>query len=303
MAVRAWEPVAAGHVDVDGIAIGYEVFGEGEPTIVLLPTWTIVHSRLWKLQVPYLARHYRVITYDGPGNGRSDRPLEAAPYHHSAQAGYARAVLDATSTTRAVVVGLSMAANWALELAATDPERVAGLVAICPSVALPAGRTARSEHFAPLDPLPELPPSTVPAGGRDPATHWAKYNLEYWRKYHEDFLWFFFGQAFNEPHSTKPIEDAVGWGLETTGETLIAHHSAGAYPDEATVRRWCERVSAPALVVHGDIDQISPFDRGRLLAELIGAQLVVLEGSGHLPLGRDPVRVNLILREFVERLT
>ncbi|HEX6336892.1 MAG TPA: alpha/beta hydrolase [Jiangellaceae bacterium] len=301
--MRACEPVVAGQVDRNGITVGYEVFGDGEPTILLLPTWTVIHSRFWKLQVPYLARHYRVITYDGPGNGRSDRPLEAAPYHHSAQVSYARAVLDATGTGRAVVVGLSMAANWALELAATDPDRVAGLVAICPSVALPAGRTPRSDHFAPLDPLPELPPSTVPSGARDPAAQWAKYNLEYWRKYHEDFLWFFFGQAFNEPHSTKPIEDAVGWGLETSGDVLVAHHGPGSYPNEAAVRRWCEQVSVPALVMHGDIDQVSSFERGRLLAELIDAQLVVLEGSGHVPLARDPVRVNLALREFIERLT
>lgn len=301
--MRACEPIVAGHVDRDGVNVGYEVFGDGEPTILLLPTWTVIHSRFWKLQVPYLARHYRVITYDGPGNGRSDRPLEAAPYHHSAQVGYARAVLDATGTSRAVVVGLSMAASWALELAATRPECVAGLVAICPSVALPAGPTPRSDHFAPLDPLPDLPLSAVPAGGRDPAAQWAKYNLEYWRKYHEDFLWFFFGQAFNEPHSTKPIEDAVRWGLEIAGEVLVAHHGPGSYPDEASVRHWCEQVSAPALVMHGDIDQVSPIARGRLLAELIDAQLVVLEGSGHVPLARDPVRVNRALREFVERLT
>lgn len=301
--MRARYPDQTGRVERDGVSLGYEVFGEGEPTILLLPTWTVIHSRFWKLQVPYLARRYRVITYDGPGNGRSDRPLEATQYHHSAQVAYARAVLDATGTSRAVVVGLSMAANWALELAATDPDRVAGLVAICPSVALPAGRTPRSDHFAPLDPLPDLPPSAVPVGERDPAAHWAKYNLEYWRKHHEDFLWFFFGQAFNEAHSTKPIEDAVGWGLETTGEVLVAHHGPGSYPDEATVRHWCGQVSAPALVMHGDIDQISSFARGRLLAELIDAQLVVLEGSGHVPLARDPVQVNRALREFVERLT
>ena len=300
--MRACEPIVAGHLDRHGITLGYEVFGEGEPTILLLPTWTVIHARFWKLQLPYLARHFRVITYDGPGNGRSDRPLEAAPYHHSAQVEYARSVLDATNTDRAVVAGLSMAANWALELAATHPDRVAGLIAICPSVALPAGRTARTDHFAPLDPLPDLSPSAVPAGGRDPAVHWAKYNLEYWRRHHEDFLWFFFGQAFSEPHSTKPIEDAVGWGLETTGEVLVAHHGPNSYPDEATVRRWCEQVSVPALVMHGDIDQVSPIARGRLLAELIDAQLVVLEGSGHVPLARDPVRVNRALREFVERL-
>ena len=44
--------------------------------MLLLPTWSIVHSRHWKMQVPYLARHCRVLTFDGRGNGRSDRPDE-----------------------------------------------------------------------------------------------------------------------------------------------------------------------------------------------------------------------------------
>jgi pimeloyl-ACP methyl ester carboxylesterase/predicted glycosyltransferase len=240
-----------------------------------------------------------VVTYDGPGNGRSDRPLDRSAYGHTAQLGYARAVLDATGTDRAAVVGLSMAANWALQLAAEHPDRVAGLVAIGPSVALPTGTTSRTVHSAPTEPLPDLPPSAVPAGGEDPPEHWAKYNREYWRHRYEDFLWFFFGQAFSEPHSTKPIEDAVGWGLETSGEVLVAHHHAGAYPDEVAVRSWCERVSAPVLVIHGDDDRVSPLGRGEQLAKLTRGELVVIEGGGHDPAARDPVRVNLLLERFV----
>ena len=49
---------------------------------------------------------------------------------------------------------------------------------------------------------------------------WAKYNRHYWLEHYRDFLEFFFSQTFTEPHSTKQIEDCVGWGLETTGETL-----------------------------------------------------------------------------------
>jgi len=71
--MRAREPDFEGFVDSDGVKIGYEVFGRGSPTLLLLPTWTIVHSRVWKMQVPYLADLFRVVTFDGPGNGRSDR--------------------------------------------------------------------------------------------------------------------------------------------------------------------------------------------------------------------------------------
>ena len=72
--MRAREPDADGFVDRGGVKLHWEVFGDGETTLLLLPTWTIIHARFWKAQVPYLARHFRVVTYDGPGNGRSDRP-------------------------------------------------------------------------------------------------------------------------------------------------------------------------------------------------------------------------------------
>ena len=83
--MRAREPDATGYVDQGGVKLHYEVFGDGTPTLLLMPTWTIVHARFWKAQVPYLARHFRVVTYDGPGNGRSDQPLAPAPYRYEAQ--------------------------------------------------------------------------------------------------------------------------------------------------------------------------------------------------------------------------
>ena len=71
---RARYPDESGYVERDGVRLYYEVYGSGEPTVFLLPTWSIIHSRHWKMQIPYLARHCRVLTFDGRGNGRSDRP-------------------------------------------------------------------------------------------------------------------------------------------------------------------------------------------------------------------------------------
>ena len=50
--MRARLPDSEGFVERDGVKVFYEVFGDGEPTILLLPTWSIVHSRPWKMQVP-----------------------------------------------------------------------------------------------------------------------------------------------------------------------------------------------------------------------------------------------------------
>src|SRR5690348_17957002 len=95
--MRAREPDSEGLVEHDGVKIHYEVHGDGGPTILLLPTWTIVHKQTWKMQIAYLARHHRVVVYDGPGNGRSDRTLRPEAYHHTTQVEYALRV-DRKST-------------------------------------------------------------------------------------------------------------------------------------------------------------------------------------------------------------
>jgi pimeloyl-ACP methyl ester carboxylesterase len=289
-------PDTEGYVDSDGVRLHYEVTGDGDLTILLLPTWTVIHKRFWKAQVPYLSRHFRVVSYDGPGNGRSDRPLDPAAYHHDVQTRHARAVLDATGTGRALVVGLSQAGAWALQLAAEHGDRVLGMVLIGPAVDIADVHAARVAEGDTAD----LPPSRVPFVGRDPLEHWAKYDPAYWREHHEDFLWFFFGMCFSEPHSTKQIEDCVGWGLDTTSDVL-ATEAGAARPSRHTVEQWCRAVTSPVLAIHGSHDQVSPPSRAQRIAELTGGECVVLEGSGHIPLARDPVRVNLLVAEFAAR--
>src|SRR6266498_5229166 len=227
--MRACQPSRDGYVERDGVKVHYEVFGAGEPTVLLLPTWSIIHSRHWKMQIPYLARHCRVLTFDGRGNGRSDRP--ASGYEEDAFAADALAVMDATGTERAVLVSLSLGAQRALLLSAEQPQRVDGTVFICPSV--PLGEPVADRQLYPWN--EQL----------DTDEGWAKYNRYYWLRDYRGFLEFFFSQMFTEPHSTKPIEDCVGWGLETTPETLVATQ-LGAL-DQETARELCGRVRCPVL--------------------------------------------------------
>jgi pimeloyl-ACP methyl ester carboxylesterase/predicted glycosyltransferase len=279
---RARYPDESGYVERDGVRLYYEVYGSGEPTVFLLPTWSIIHSRHWKMQIPYLARHCRVLTFDGRGNGRSDRPESG--YGEREFAADALAVMDATGTENAVLVSLSMGAQRGLVMAGEHPERVDGAVFICPAVSL--GEPLRHRTTYSWD--EEL----------DTDEGWAKYNRWSWLRDYRGFLEFFFAQMFTEPHSTKPIEDCVGWGLETTPEVLIATNLEGPLGKEET-RDLCDRVRCPVLVIQGADDAITGAGRGIGLAERTGGDLVLLEGSGHGPHVRDPVKVNLLLRDFV----
>jgi pimeloyl-ACP methyl ester carboxylesterase/predicted glycosyltransferase len=278
---RARHPDESGFVARDDVKLHYEVYGSGAPTVLLLPTWSIIHSRHWKMQIPYLARHCRVLTFDGRGNGRSDRPESG--YEEREFAADALAVMDATETERAMLVSLSLGAQRALVLAAEQPDRVDGAVFIAPSVSLGEGISRRTPNWG-----EEL----------DTYEGWAKYNRHAWLRDYRGFLEFFFSEMFTEPHSTKPIEDCVGWALETRPETLIATELREELDEDAT-RELAGRVRCPVLVIQGTEDAITGPGRGTALAEATGGELVLLEGSGHGPHVRDPVKVNLLLRDFM----
>jgi pimeloyl-ACP methyl ester carboxylesterase len=282
--MRARYPDREGFVERNGVRVFYEVFGEGDPTVLLLPTWSVVHSRTWKAQVPYLARHMRVLTFDGRGNGRSDRPPQPEAYAVEEFAADALAVLDATATPQAMLLSSSRGALWALHLAAEHPQRVAGSVFVSPTVPLVPRHPRRNVPFD--EPLPEY-------------EGWAKYNRHYWLQDYRGFLEFFMSQVFIEPHSTKQIEDAVGWGLETTPETLLATVE-GPMVSKAEVEVLARRVRCPVLVIHGDEDAIVPHAAGAALAQVTGGTLMTFAGSGHCPQGRDPVRFNLLLGDFLK---
>jgi pimeloyl-ACP methyl ester carboxylesterase/predicted glycosyltransferase len=287
--MRARDPDVQGYVDHDGIKIGYEVFGEGEPAFLLLPTWTLVHSRFWKLQVPYLAQRHRVITFDGPGNGRSDRSTEPAHYRPEGVSAMALKVLDATGTEQAILGSLSKGAGWSLCLAAEHPERVLGQAFIGPTLPLTPPNPDRADiartFFDEID---------------DPQG-WQKYNAHHWTHHYEDFVEFFFDECLVEPHSTKQVEDSRGWAADTTPEMLLADDAAW-FPERDDILRWCAAVDHPVLVIHGDHDRITPLARGEALADATGGELAVLEGAGHFPMARDPVRVNRLVADFGRRI-
>lgn len=271
----------------DGVRIAYDVYGSSDPTVVLLPSTPIVHSRQWKGQVPYLSRSCRVVTFDGRGNGRSDRPTDPAAYREVAMVGDIESVMDATGTAAAVLVGLCGDGVWrAIQLAVEKPERVLGIVAFAPGV----------PHLAPPHPW-----KTAWSFDDEQPTDvgWAKYNRHYWQRDYAGFARFFFEEITSEPHSTKQIDDAVKWALDGSVGAMIADMDVEPSSDLATTEAICRAVRCPMVLVHGTEDTCQPIARSHRLAELTGAPLVVVEGAHHMIPGRHPVLANLLIRDLI----
>lgn len=292
-AMRARHPDHTGYVDRDGVKISYEVHGDGDTTVLLLPAWAISHSRLWKAQVPYLAQHHRVITYDPRGNGASDRPEETSAYDTFVQVSDALAVLDAVGASRAVLIGNSLGSVLAYLLAALHPERVLGAALIGTTLNV----DGRDDY-----PLARALLTFHEDKGIDEG--WDRYNRASFERDFEGFVRFFVGEAMNDPHSTKQVEDGVSWGLSTTPKALAATvgDRAGVPPAKTAerLRALAPLITCPVLVVHGTQDRIGPVELGRSVAALLDAPIVELPGAGHCPQARHPVQVNRLLRAFIE---
>ena len=239
-----------------------------------------------------LAEQYRVVAFDGLGNGASDRPTDPSFYGDLSFARDAVSVLDDCGVRRAGVAGVSQGGPWALTLAALYPERVSSVVFIAPNVPLAASHPVRAAASARFEDVLESHEG------------WAKWNRRFWVEHYEEFLQFFFGQCFTERNSARQIEHFVSMGLETSAEVLLA--TVGA-PDEDCLTpdlaaEFAGRLSCPSLVLHGDQDAISPLDRGTELARLAGSELHVLPGMGHEPQCRSPELTNKLILSFLNRV-
>ena len=159
----------------------------------------------------------------------------------------------------------------ALLTAAVHPDRVLGVVAIASwapeLLPLPADRAVHD--------FDEI---------LDTEEGWAKENRHYWLRDWRGYAEFFFGELLSEPHSTKQREDCVGWAMETSPETMLAHEEA---PPTSSSREDTEqllrRVRCPVLAIHGDKDRCLPLSWSERIAELTGADLLVVQGAGHCP--------------------
>ena len=289
--MRARYPDVEDFIERDGVKVGYEVFGAGEPAIVFPPIDAIVHSRAWKAQVPYLARRYKVVTIDPRGNGRSDRPGRTEDYSDDEFDADVLQVMDAIGIEKAVLVGMCTSGWRSLVTAARHPERVLGVATIA----------TWGPFLSP--PLPDRDEQGDFEVARDEYVGWQKVNRHYWMSDWREYAEFFFGELLCEPHSTKQFEDCVGWAMEIGPEAMILHDSAPtASTSPEDTEAILRAVRCPVLAIHGLEDRCQPTSRSERVADLTGGAYVPLIGVGHIPQAREPVVINHLLRDFVERI-
>jgi hypothetical protein len=104
---------------------------------------------------------------------------------------------------------------------------------------------------------------------------------------------------FVEPHSTKHVEDALLWSADVDAQTLVDTTAARLTLNSA-LGEIATSLRCPVHVIHETADRISHHDVGAQLAELTGGSLTLIERAGHGPMTRDPVRVNMMIRDFID---
>jgi 3-oxoadipate enol-lactonase len=251
---------------VGDIEIYYEEQGSGDPLLLIMGL--AADSMAWLFQVPDFAQHYRTITFDNRGVGRSAKP--AGPYTIHQMADDAAGLLDQIGVDRAHVVGVSMGGMIAQELALRHPARVRGLVLACtypePDEDVERQRQFGIEQFG----------GSVTAGGEtriDVSTLDPMMFLQHLlpRVFNQDFIEKELGRIM------QLFSGALQWGFSM--EAILGQ--VDAVMGHRTTDRLGQ-IAAPTLVITGDADLLIPPANSDILARSIrGAKLVKVPGGSH----------------------
>jgi pimeloyl-ACP methyl ester carboxylesterase len=252
-------------LDVNGVRLHVVAFGSGSRTLVATGGWT-GSWEVWEEPIEQLtAAGWRCIAYDHRGSGES--PVDPALITVEALAGDVVGVLDAFGVETCVLAGESQGGAIAQYVAARHPERIEGLVLAAPA---PTGRsTAGPSGFA--DMCRADYPAAVAA---------------------------FVDRCFPEPDIPHVRRWATNILLRAEPEQ--AARMIDMWRDENVPDVDPRRIDIRTLVLHGTADVIVPVELSHALVGLLpDAELVVFDGSGHVPTMTRPGEVvDAIRRRF-----
>ncbi|GII33874.1 alpha/beta fold hydrolase [Planotetraspora mira] len=257
-----------------GVTIRYDDFGPPDGIPVLVVHGHPFNRSMWAPQVAALARAgYRVIAPDLRGYGDSD--VVPGKTLLSDFANDLRALLDHLARPRAVVVGLSMGGQIAMEFHRLYPRRVSALVLADTS---PIGETDEGKAFRSA------------LADRLLAEGMGGYAAEVIDK-------------MIAPHHVGGLpevaEHVLGMMRSTSPEG-----AAAALRGRAERPDYCETlrtVRVPTLIVVGADDLYTPVEQAELMHTLVaGSALAVIDDAAHLPNLEQPERFNAALLRFLD---
>ena len=249
-----------------------------EPRHGGLPSQTFVLAHalgcdlsMWDVLAEHLARHARVVRYDQRGHGGSDAP--PGPYTTAQLADDAARLIDELALGPVTWIGLSMGGMVGQELTLRHPDRVQALVLANTTSAYPAeARAGWAQRIA-----------GIGQGGLEGIVDGA---LQRW-----------FHEAFRAAHP----DVLAHWrsrvlACDAAGYVACCHAIAGV---DTTAR--LPRIAVPTLVIAGVLDQGTPPEMARTIAQAIpGARLVVLRDASHLSVLEQPAAFREALDDWLQ---
>ena len=243
------------------VHIAYQVFGEGDLDLVLVPGFTTHIELIWEDEsaaalLEGLASFARVITFDRRGSGLSD-PVADAPTLEQ-RMDDVRAVMDAAGSQRAALVGLSEGVSMSILFAATYPQRVRALVC--------SGGMARST-YAPDYPWGVPAEAIIESAVELILPSWGDGSMI---------------EVSSPSRAADPETRAFYGRLERSTASPGMLTALSQMFLDLDVRAVVPSVHVPALVLHRTRDRLVNVRHGRWLAEhLPNARLVEFEGDDH----------------------
>ena len=252
----------------DGVNIAVATAGEG-PALVRTATWLNHLEYEWRSPIrrpllDFLSARFRLVRYDGRGNGLSDWNVSRISF--DAFLDDLDAAIDAVGLERYALMGVSQGAPIALVHAARHPERVTKLVLHGAYARGRARRTSASE--------------------KETADALLAIMRRGWGDQGSAFL-----RAFSSLYLPGASSEQIGWFADlqrnaTSAENAVRLRTAC---DEIDVGDVLSRVRAPVLVTHSRRDGVVPFEEGRSLAAAIpGAKFLPLDSDNHILMSDEP---------------
>lgn len=278
-------------IEVNGLTVHYEEFGQGQPAIILLHGFG-ASTFSWREVTGPLSRLGRVIVYDRPAFGLTERPLPQEwqdpalqnPYSLQAQPDLLFGLLDALGIEQAILVGNSAGGTVAINAALARPERVQALVLVDAAVYQTGGSPAWLRWLLQTPQADRL--------GVLLARRFSSSGI--------DFLY----RAWHDPSRVTPeIMDGYRKPLQAVHWDVALWQMTKASRSRDLSERLGE-LNMPVLVLTGDDDQIVPTENSLQLAKAIpAAQIVVFENCGHLPQEECPRAFLQAVEPFISQLS